>query len=163
MRRGYFVEGRGGAQFGLPGAIDRLRSAPSSGPVVLAATDPANPYGSVLPWPDHDSGRPARQAGAYVVLVEGRLGAFAGARGRHVLTFEPLAPEAIGAAVAALLTRYRKPVLETIDGVATAASPLEASVRAAGFVPGYRGYTLRRPGFAAPLDEERNGGRARPR
>jgi ATP-dependent Lhr-like helicase len=163
VRRGYFVEGRGGAQFGLPGAIDRLRSAPSSGPVVLAATDPANPYGSVLPWPDHDSGRPARQAGAYVVMVEGTLGAFAGAGGRHVLTFEALAPDAIGAAVAALLTHYRKPVLETIDGIATAASPLEASVRAAGFVPGYRGYTLRRPGFAAPLDEERNRGRARPR
>jgi ATP-dependent helicase Lhr and Lhr-like helicase len=53
VRRGYFVEGLGAAQFAVPGAVDRLRSpASDSGAVVLAATDPANPYGAALPWPD---------------------------------------------------------------------------------------------------------------
>ncbi|MGH2961335.1 MAG: Lhr family helicase, partial [Solirubrobacterales bacterium] len=75
-RRGYFVEGLGGAQFALPAAIERLRSLRSdepAGPLVLAATDPANPYGATLPWPkrtDDESGRrPARVPGAYVVTL----------------------------------------------------------------------------------------------
>ncbi|NIS35163.1 MAG: ATP-dependent DNA helicase, partial [Actinobacteria bacterium] len=67
VRRGYFVEGLGGAQFGLPGAIDRVRTS-AEGVITLAATDPANPYGSVLRWPDSE-GRPARRTGASVVLV----------------------------------------------------------------------------------------------
>ncbi len=53
-RRGYFVEGLGGAQFALGGAVERLRGLRSdepAGPLVLAATDPANPYGASLPWP----------------------------------------------------------------------------------------------------------------
>jgi ATP-dependent Lhr-like helicase len=73
-RRGYFVEGLGGAQFALPGAVERLRGRAGdgeTGTLVLAAVDPAQPYGSVLPWPRRD-GRtrgPARVAGAYVVFV----------------------------------------------------------------------------------------------
>ena len=61
VRRGYFVEGLGGAQFALPGAVDRLRATREPGDeaardsaartIVLAATDPANPYGAALPWP----------------------------------------------------------------------------------------------------------------
>src|SRR4029077_19964557 len=53
-RRGYFVEGLGGAQFAHAGAVDRLRGlGPADGAVlVLAATDPANPYGAALPWPE---------------------------------------------------------------------------------------------------------------
>ena len=53
-RRGYFVEGLGGAQFALPGAVERLRAqrdVEESAPLVLAATDPAQPYGAALPWP----------------------------------------------------------------------------------------------------------------
>jgi ATP-dependent Lhr-like helicase len=76
-RRGYFVEGLGGAQFALPAAIERLRGLRSDepvGPLVLAATDPANPYGATLPWPkreDDDSGRrPSRVPGAYVVTMD---------------------------------------------------------------------------------------------
>ena len=68
-RRGYFVEGLGGAQFALPGAVERLRAQrddDAAPPLVLAATDPAQPYGSVLKWPDSPR-RPARQAGAYVI------------------------------------------------------------------------------------------------
>ena len=75
-RRGYFVEGLGGAQFALPAAIERLRSLRSDEPgpaLVLAATDPANPHGATLPWPrrGEESGRrPARVAGAYVVSLD---------------------------------------------------------------------------------------------
>src|SRR6201999_935708 len=70
-RRGYFLEGLGGAQFALPGAVERLRAQKdddAAPPIVLAATDPAQPYGAVLKWPDTPR-RPARQAGAYVVLT----------------------------------------------------------------------------------------------
>jgi ATP-dependent helicase Lhr and Lhr-like helicase len=75
-RRGYFVEGLGGAQFALPAAIERLRTMRTdepAGPLVLAATDPANPFGATLPWPkrDDDSNRrPARVPGAYVVTID---------------------------------------------------------------------------------------------
>ena len=57
-RRGYFVEGLGGAQFALPAAIERLRSMradEAAGAQVLAATDPANPFGATLPWPKRDA------------------------------------------------------------------------------------------------------------
>ncbi len=57
-RRGYFVEGLGGAQFALPGAVERLRAqrdVEESAPLVLAATDPAQPYGAALPWPRRDT------------------------------------------------------------------------------------------------------------
>ncbi len=57
IRRGYFVEGLGGSQFALPGAVDRLRAERNDRLAVLAATDPANPYGSVLPWPEVEEAR----------------------------------------------------------------------------------------------------------
>ena len=73
-RRGYFVEGLGGAQFALPAAIERLRGLRAdepAGPLVLAATDPANPFGATLPWPKRDDGRkPSRVPGAYVVTLD---------------------------------------------------------------------------------------------
>ena len=75
-RRGYFVEGLGGAQFALPAAIERLRGLRADEPAgahVLAATDPANPYGATLPWPrrdDESARRPSRVAGAYVVTLD---------------------------------------------------------------------------------------------
>ena len=85
-RRGYFIEGMGGAQFALPGAVERLRATPTGGSgaasaasawdgrgrtLVIAAADPAQPYGAALPWPKRkgQDRRPARVAGAYVVLV----------------------------------------------------------------------------------------------
>ena len=79
-RRGYFVEGMGAAQFALPGAVDRLRAVRDSRPDepvvhLLAAADPAVPYGAAVPWPrrgDDDERRVVqRAAGAHVVLVEG--------------------------------------------------------------------------------------------
>src|SRR6185295_9569020 len=71
-RRGYFIEGLGGAQFALPGAVERLRAQrddDEAAPFVIAATDPAQPYGAVLKWPKLESRSPARTAGAYVVLA----------------------------------------------------------------------------------------------
>ena len=79
-RRGYFIEGLGGAQFALPGAVERLRAQrddDTAPPIVLAATDPAQPYGAVLRWPRpkrtrplvEDGRSPARHPGAYVVLA----------------------------------------------------------------------------------------------
>ncbi len=69
-RRGYFVEGLGGAQFALPGAVERLRAqrdVEEAAPLVLAATDPAQAYGAALPWPrrgEAPAGRAARDAKA---------------------------------------------------------------------------------------------------
>ena len=98
VRRGYFVAGLGAAQFALPGAVDRLRALrdarpssddgdePVAPPTVLAAADPAQPYGAALPWPDA-AGRPARQAGAYVVLADGAPAAYLERGARSLLTF----------------------------------------------------------------------------
>ena len=73
-RCGILVAGLEAAQFALPGAVDRLRAVrqveQAEAPVVLAATDPAQPYGAAVTWPE-SSGRPARSAGAHVVLIDG--------------------------------------------------------------------------------------------
>src|SRR6185436_20011807 len=72
IRRGYFVEGLGAAQFALPGAVDRLRAerVPIDGPtlLVLAVADPANPYGATLGWPK--ARKVQRVGGAHLVLVD---------------------------------------------------------------------------------------------
>src|SRR5262249_37709961 len=94
-RRGYVVEGLGAAQFAVPGAIDRLRalSQPCDGnptTVVLAATDPAQPYGAALPWPPtvgQQRHRPGRKAGALAVLVDGAAVLYVERGGRSLLSF----------------------------------------------------------------------------
>ncbi|TDT33179.1 ATP-dependent helicase [Naumannella halotolerans] len=88
-RRGYLIDGLGAAQFALPGAVDRLRDHTDQqvGTQVLAATDPANPYGAALGWPDRTGHRPGRKPGALVVLDEGRLVLFVERGGRSLLTF----------------------------------------------------------------------------
>jgi hypothetical protein len=81
VRRGYFIEGLGGAQFALSGAVDRLRLPGGDHRVLaIAATDPANPYGAALEWPTIEEGRIGRIAGAHVILVDGRLAGFADKR-----------------------------------------------------------------------------------
>ena len=97
VRRGYFVAGLGATQFALPGADERLRALrdPPEEPQtsVLAATDPANPYGAMLPWPargaDGEGARPQRSAGAHVVLVGGEITAWLGRGEQNLLTFLP--------------------------------------------------------------------------
>jgi ATP-dependent Lhr-like helicase len=154
-RRGYFVEGLGGAQFALPGAVDRMRamapgpSAPAvGGTVVLAAADPANPYGAALPWPDRPGEaphRPGRKAGALVVLVRGRLVLYVERGGRTLLSF---GEEDLQAAVDALALAVRdgalgKLTVERADGAAIIDSPLAAALESAGFHPTPRGLRLR--------------------
>ena len=89
-RRGYFVEGLGGAQFALGGAVERLRELrPREGdepePLVLAAADPAQPYGAALPWPKRAGARAARVAGAHVVLLGGEAALFVERGGRSLV------------------------------------------------------------------------------
>ncbi|MHB8399283.1 MAG: Lhr family helicase, partial [Candidatus Limnocylindrales bacterium] len=160
IRRGYFVDGLGGAQFALPGALDRLRAVrepATDKPRVdlLAATDPANPYGAVLAWPRRDDAdrRPyPRAAGAYVVLVDG-VAALYLERGGSGLQPLPAADEAPVAALAlsalaALVAdgRFRELVVTKVGGDRVSVSPWRERLLAAGFVPAYRGLTLRRSG-----------------
>ena len=153
-RRGYVVEGLGGAQFFLPGAVDRLRSMASetAEPVpalVLAATDPANPFGAALPWPDRgsDGHRPGRKAGALVVLVNGQLAVYVERGGRTLLSFSD-EPEIVQPAVDALALAVRagqlgKLQVERADGIDVHSSPLAQALIAAGFHPTPRGLRLR--------------------
>jgi ATP-dependent Lhr-like helicase len=139
IRRGYFVEGRGGSQFALPGALDRLRSGADIGAIALGAADPANPYGAALPWPDHD-GRPSRTAGAFVVLLDGSLAAFLERGARTVLSFTQDA-DAVDAVAGVLsgLPVVRRASITSIDGTPAAATPLGRALKAAGFAESYRG------------------------
>jgi ATP-dependent Lhr-like helicase len=142
VRRGYFVDGLGGAQFGLPGAIDRLRSRENTGLVALAASDPANAYGAAVPWPDHPAAKPARRSGAYVVLDNGGLCAFVDRGGRSVVSFtDDGATFARGLAL--LGPRLPRWTVERIDGVAAADADYRPDLVDAGFVLGYKGLTLR--------------------
>jgi ATP-dependent Lhr-like helicase len=163
VRRGYFVAGLGAAQFAVPGAVDRLRSAREpkradalrgrdgrggkdpSDVVVLAATDPAQPYGASLPWPPTD-GRPARAAGALVVLVDGEAAAYIEKGGRSLLTFPSAVvdgrwPDALAAVVRT--GQRRSFEIAKIDGAPARESGHADSLRAAGFADGYKGLVLR--------------------
>ena len=91
-RRAYVVAGLGGSQFALPQAVDMVRSDDdrdlASGAIVMAASDPANPYGAALAWPrSNTAARPGRKAGASVVLISGRLTAYVERGGASVLIF----------------------------------------------------------------------------
>ncbi len=160
VRRGYFVDGLGAAQFAIPGAVDRLRSARQTpdpllhpedvpDPIVLAATDPANPYGGTLPWPG-TAGRPARSASSLVVLRAGKLLAWFDRRGHHLVTFpETLADTSWARALMSLVPSGRARSIEVrkVDGDAltgpSAPEGIVGILRSAGFADGYRGMTFR--------------------
>jgi ATP-dependent Lhr-like helicase len=162
-RRGYFVEGLGGAQFAVPGAVDRLRAVrradvagEDARPRVLAATDPANPFGAALEWPSpsHENRHlPKRAAGAHVVLAGGRLLAFLERGGRSLLTFSDdpadLAVVADGLGALVQERRVERLQLQRIDGATPHQQPLLEHLRAAGFVDHPRGMIRRRNGTAA--------------
>ncbi|MEI7742238.1 MAG: DEAD/DEAH box helicase [Chloroflexota bacterium] len=171
IRRGYFVDGLGAAQFALPGAVDRLRAlrdqpgelAGSHGRLVhlLAAADPANPYGAALAWPrrgEDDRRSFQRAAGAYVVLVDGEAALYMDRGGSSFSVFPAAAadPDLLAAALPALRDlvadgRVRELVIGKVDGEAVGASPYRDALLAAGFVAGYRGFALR----SAPPPAER--------
>ena len=167
VRRGYLVEGQGAAQFALPECVDRLRADASAtpGPIVLAAADPANPYGALLPWPragnaDGSGARPRRVAGADVVLVNGILALFVERGGGSVLSFEstlegaPIQDLALTQTLAArelaavARQRYQGLTIRKVDGEPslTSASPLAAALRDAGFLAMPQGLRLRTAG-----------------
>jgi ATP-dependent Lhr-like helicase len=167
-RRGYFVEGLGAAQFAVPGAVDRLRALAEpaelakragAAAVVLAATDPANPYGAALPWPDrivdNGSGEPVaatghragRKAGALVVLVGGDLVLYVERGGRTLLSYvdDPAALIAAGQALAAAVRSGALGAMsvERADGESVQTSPLREALTTAGFRATPRGLRLR--------------------
>jgi ATP-dependent Lhr-like helicase len=162
-RRGYFVAGLGAAQFTLPGAVDRLRAladsaggadrrAGDAGPraVLLAATDPANPYGAALAWPDREAAgghRPGRKAGALVVMVDGQLAVYVERGGRTVLSFTE-DPAVLQPAVDALALAVRdghlgKLSVETADGEQVRHTAFGDALARAGFHATPRGLRLR--------------------
>jgi ATP-dependent Lhr-like helicase len=159
-RRGYFVDGLGGAQFAVPGAVDRLRALtdPPSSPQtqVLAAADPANPYGAALAWPERTAPgstgerpghRPGRKAGAVVILVDGELVLYVERGGRTLLTFTD-DPDRLARAADALALAVRDGALgrlavEKADGGTVFDSPLARALTEAGFRPTARGLRLR--------------------
>jgi ATP-dependent Lhr-like helicase len=164
IRRGYFATGVGAAQFAQPAALDLLRALrtdPEQPEIVrLAASDPANPYGAILPWPTPDSGEtasrgPTRSAGAQVVIVNGRLGAWL-ARGRQqLLAFLPDGDAdrgIVGRGIAAALAdvarggsgRQGGLLVREINGLPAAGHPLAPFLVEAGFVASTLGYQLRR-------------------
>jgi ATP-dependent Lhr-like helicase len=172
-RRGYFVETLGAAQFGTPGSIDRLRSFASpdrvpGGPVVLAATDPANVYGAALPWPERAVGsteeavdvgegtgsrkptghRAGRKAGALVVLVDGELVLYVERGGKTLLSWtedETVLKEAATALSSAVASgALGRMTVQKADGASVHESgPLSAALQAAGFAATPRGLRLR--------------------
>jgi ATP-dependent helicase Lhr and Lhr-like helicase len=139
IRRGYFVEGLGGSQFALPGAVDRLRALRDSGGAIiaLASTDPANAYGSLLSWPRSD-GRMGRTAGAYCVLDDGALKLYLERGGRSLLTHGEVKPEHLRALIGMAVLAGRVEV-QKVDGVPVTDSPLNALLREAGFTSTHRG------------------------
>ena len=181
-RRGYFIEGMGGAQFALPGAVERLRAgrpsiaqSPSAGgarknALVIAAADPAQPYGAALPWPKREGQerRPARVAGAYVVMVDEEPALYVERGGRGLVTLADPATSAraggsldgpspgprggveggpLGEALRALAEAVRagrvgKLALERIDGEPAIASGLVQTLIELGFHSGPRRLTL---------------------
>jgi ATP-dependent helicase Lhr and Lhr-like helicase len=149
-RRGYFVEGLGGAQFALPGAVERLRSLPEAdgSHLLLAATDPANPYGASLPWPKLEGGRrPARAPGAHLLLRDGEPILFVERGGRGLLRLAELGEDALAAALRALAEavaagRLPKLSVEKLDGEPVIGSGHEEALLEAGFTRGPRKLTV---------------------
>jgi ATP-dependent Lhr-like helicase len=149
-RRGYFVEGLGGAQFALPGAVERLRAVGGGeqAPIVLSAVDPAQPYGAALAWPAReDARRPARVPGAYVVLAGGEPILYVERGGRALQTLvetdDPRLEPGLHALVEQVRSgRIRRLAFEKVDGESALTSPLGPTLVALGFQQGPRRLTL---------------------
>jgi ATP-dependent Lhr-like helicase len=148
-RRGYFVEGLGGAQFALPGAVERLREKPEEEAVlVLAAADPAQPYGAALPWPKRSGARAARVAGAQVVLLDGEAALFVERGGRSLVPLREPEESWLRTALAAVVEHARRTgvkrlAVERFDGEAVGETAAMTLLVEAGFLAGPRRAVLR--------------------
>jgi ATP-dependent Lhr-like helicase len=148
VRRGYLVDGLGAAQFALPGAADRLRERRDDDAltVVLASSDPAQPYGAALDWPaPAGSVRPSRVAGSLVVLCGGRPQAWLDRRSHQLVTFAAVTDDAwVDALVQRVRTgRDRALEIRRIDGGPIGDSAWSGALESSGFVHGYKGFVLR--------------------
>ena len=150
-RRGYFVEGLGGAQFALGAAVERLRSHRDAGEdaVVLAATDPANLYGAALPWPKREdsSRRPARVPNAFVVMLGGKAVMYVEAGGKGLVTLTEPDDEWLRPALEALAEfvqtgRFKRLAIERFDGEPVIGSQIEPLLEEVGFRAGPRRLVL---------------------
>ncbi len=180
IRRGYFAGGVGATQFALPAALDLLRSLKDEPEepevVVLAATDPANPYGTILRWPEASrsaaaenvpearadeglprrsasEGRakagPTRSAGSLVVIVNGALTAYISRGARQLLAFLPddeASQSSIARALASTLARIGLLVHE-VNGLPASEHPLAPYLVEAGFSPSAMGFQIRHAGL----------------
>jgi ATP-dependent Lhr-like helicase len=148
-RRGYFVEGLGGAQFALPGAVERLRDRTSDETtLVLAAADPAQPFGAALSWPKRAGARAARVAGAYVVLLDGSPALFVERGGRSLVPLRDPDEGWLREALAALVEnmprmRLKRLAVERFDGRAVGETKIMPLLLEAGFLAGPRRAVLR--------------------
>jgi len=156
-RRGYFVEALGASQFAVPGAVDRMRIIASSkdhaSALVLAATDPANPFGAALSWPVRSEDgltrghRPGRKAGAVVVIVNGDLALYVERGGRSMLTFtedeQILQPAVDALALAVREGSLGKLAVEKADGEMVLDTPVARVLETAGFRSTPKGLRLR--------------------
>jgi ATP-dependent Lhr-like helicase len=152
-RRGYFVEGLGGAQFALGGAVERLRELrPKDGeeaePLVLAAADPAQPFGAALPWPKRAEGRAARVAGAFVILLGGEAALYVERGGRSLVPLrepeEGWLREALVALVAHVKAGGAKRIaVERFDGQPVGDTEVMPLLLEAGFLAGPKRAVLR--------------------
>jgi ATP-dependent Lhr-like helicase len=152
-RRGYFVEGLGGAQFALGGAVERLRELrPREGdeaePLVLAAADPAQPYGAVLPWPKRSGARAARVAGAHVVLLGGEPALFVERGGRSLVPLREPDEDWLRPTLAALVAFVKQGgakrlAVERFDGEPVTETDVMPLLVEAGFLAGPRRAVLR--------------------
>jgi ATP-dependent Lhr-like helicase len=151
-RRGYFVEGLGGAQFALGGAVERLRelrqSDDETAPLVLAAADPAQPYGAALPWPKRAGARAARVAGAYVVLTGGEPVLYVERGGRTLVPLRDPDESWLRPAFSALVDHVRargvkRLAVERFDGEPVAETEAMPLLVEAGFLAGPRRAVLR--------------------
>jgi ATP-dependent Lhr-like helicase len=155
IRRGYFVAGLGATQFATGGALEMLRSfrdepdEPET--VMIAVTDPANPYGAIVKWPE--SRVPlTRSVGASVVLVNGALAAYVARGEKQIALFLPedeparsVFARAVAKALASLvLSGARRALLITeIDDAPVAKSVVAPMLTEAGFTAGSMGYQMR--------------------
>jgi ATP-dependent helicase Lhr and Lhr-like helicase len=153
-RRGYFVEGLGGAQFALAGAVERLRELrprenEEPEPLLLAAADPAQPYGAALPWPKRADGRAARVAGAHVVLLSGEAALFVERGGRSLVPLREPEEDWLRVSLAALVEYVKKGsagkrlAVERFDGKPVGETEIMPLLLEAGFVAGPRRAVLR--------------------
>ena len=151
-RRGYFVEGLGGAQFALGGAVERLRELrdrpEEADALVLAAADPSQPYGAALPWPKRAGARAARVAGAYVVSLGGEPVLYVERGGRSLVPLRDPDESWLRPAIAALVEhvkggRGRRLAVERFDGEPVVETEAMQLLVEAGFLAGPRRAVLR--------------------